>query len=111
MGLKALPRRAVLVTFDDGWRDNLDYAYPLLRRFGMPATLFTATEMLDEKSVCWWQEVLLWALRTGRRTVRELNPDSREDLAGADIEIPPELALLARYSKLDPRGASSCWSH
>jgi peptidoglycan/xylan/chitin deacetylase (PgdA/CDA1 family) len=102
MGRKALPRRAVLVTFDDGWRDNLDYACPLLRRFGVPATLFTTTEILDEKSVCWWQEVLLWALRTGRRTVRELNPDSRENEATTNGEISPELALLVRYSELDP---------
>ncbi len=100
MGHKALPHRAVLITFDDGWRDNLDYAYPLLRRFGMPAALFLATEVLEETSVCWWQDVLLWALRTGRRTVRELNPDSREDDTGA--EIGPELALLVHYSKLEP---------
>jgi len=99
MGRRALPRRAVLITFDDGWRDNLDYAYPLLRRFGMPAALFTTTEILDEKSVCWWQEVLLWALRTGRRTVRELNLDAREDEAGSGIA--PELALLLRYSELE----------
>jgi peptidoglycan/xylan/chitin deacetylase (PgdA/CDA1 family) len=100
MGGKALPRRAILVTFDDGWRDNLDYAYPLLRRFGVPAALFTTTEILDEKSVCWWQEVLLWALRTGRRTVRELNPDSRENEASADAQTAPELELLLRYSEL-----------
>lgn len=102
MGQKALPRRALLITFDDGWRDNLDYAYPLLRRFGMPAALFSTTEILEEKSVCWWQDVLLWALRTGRRTVSELNPGSADDESGAEDEMAQELALLVRYSKLEP---------
>jgi len=102
IGRKALPPRAVLVTFDDGWRDNLDYAYPLLRRFGMPAALFASTEILDEKGLCWWQEVILWALRTGRRTVRELDPDPGENGTHAVAEMAPELALLVRYSKLEP---------
>jgi peptidoglycan/xylan/chitin deacetylase (PgdA/CDA1 family) len=41
---KPLPCRPLLVTFDDGYADVLRYAAPVLRRFGMPATMYVITE-------------------------------------------------------------------
>jgi peptidoglycan/xylan/chitin deacetylase (PgdA/CDA1 family) len=42
-----LPPRAVLITFDDGYRDNLDNAVPVLRDFGYPAVVFVPIGYLD----------------------------------------------------------------
>ena len=42
-----LPPRAVLITFDDGYRDNLENALPVLKRHGYPAVLFVPIGFLD----------------------------------------------------------------
>ena len=43
-----VPRRSVVITFDDGYVDNLWYAKPLLERFECPATLFVVSGFIDQ---------------------------------------------------------------
>jgi peptidoglycan/xylan/chitin deacetylase (PgdA/CDA1 family) len=57
--LRARRGRRVLVTFDDGYRDNYEVAFPILRRHGVPATFFLATGFLDRPRLSWWDE-LAW---------------------------------------------------
>lgn len=44
----ALSVDAVAITFDDGYADLYEHAYPILRRFGLPATVYVATRFLEE---------------------------------------------------------------
>lgn len=45
---------AVALTFDDGYRDNLEVAAPILAEFGAPATFFLTSEELDRPRRFWW---------------------------------------------------------
>jgi len=53
----ALPERACALTFDDGWRDNLEYALPELVRRRLPATLFVVSERVGSDAGFWPDEV------------------------------------------------------
>jgi peptidoglycan/xylan/chitin deacetylase (PgdA/CDA1 family) len=54
---KALPPRAVAITFDDGYTDNVRVAEPILARAGMPATLFVATGYVKSGRPFWWDAI------------------------------------------------------
>jgi peptidoglycan/xylan/chitin deacetylase (PgdA/CDA1 family) len=48
-----LPSRLAAVTIDDGYRDAYEVAYPLLRRYGVSASLFVVTEFADRRAWIW----------------------------------------------------------
>jgi peptidoglycan/xylan/chitin deacetylase (PgdA/CDA1 family) len=62
----ALPPRAVALTFDDGYRDNLDLAVPLLRELELPATFFLISGIVSREVDPWW-ETLAWAFTRSQR--------------------------------------------
>ena len=47
-------RPLCVITFDDGWRDNYEEALPLLRRYGLPATLFISTGFMGNGQTPWF---------------------------------------------------------
>jgi hypothetical protein len=47
-----LPPRAIALTFDDGYLDNWVYAFPLLKEYGMKATIFVATDFINPSNAC-----------------------------------------------------------
>jgi peptidoglycan/xylan/chitin deacetylase (PgdA/CDA1 family) len=50
-------RKPVVVTFDDGYADNLVNAKPLLERYEVPATVFVTTGYVTEDRSFWWDEL------------------------------------------------------
>jgi peptidoglycan/xylan/chitin deacetylase (PgdA/CDA1 family) len=67
-GDAALPRRAVLVTFDDAYRDFAEMAWPVLKAHAVPATLFVATAFPGRRGHgFWWDRLHRALVRTERR--------------------------------------------
>ena len=47
-------KKWVCLTFDDGYRDNYTLAYPMLKRLGVPFTVYVTTGFIDNLSPMWW---------------------------------------------------------
>lgn len=75
-----LPRRAVAITFDDGYHDNLSVASPILLGYQVPATFFVTTLGLEPGAEYWWdtlEGVLLCGLPVPPRLELELGGSTR----------------------------------
>jgi peptidoglycan/xylan/chitin deacetylase (PgdA/CDA1 family) len=55
----ALPPGALSITFDDGYRDTLTHAAPVLARYGLPATVFVTTGFIGGAEVPWFDRLAL----------------------------------------------------
>ena len=47
-------RRFVALTFDDGFRDNLEYAWPVLKRHQVPFTIYMPSDFAEGRGELWW---------------------------------------------------------
>jgi peptidoglycan/xylan/chitin deacetylase (PgdA/CDA1 family)/CelD/BcsL family acetyltransferase involved in cellulose biosynthesis len=82
----------VAVTFDDGYRDNFTAALPILKKYGVPATVFLATGCIESGQLPWYDQVRLAFKLTTRKRL------SLKDLGGPEGNLKE---LSARLRLLD----------
>lgn len=103
-----LPAGAVLLTFDDAYRDFADCAWPVLRRRGLPATLFVATAYPDHPERVYWWDRLEHALRTTPRR-DELDTALGRFPLGTASQRGRALRVLRAYAKTLDGGEITGW--
>jgi len=54
---KPCPGGGVVLTFDDGYRSNFELAFPILKKYGLHATIFVATDFVENGSWQWWDRI------------------------------------------------------
>jgi peptidoglycan/xylan/chitin deacetylase (PgdA/CDA1 family) len=63
---RRVPARALIITFDDGYRDNYTNAFPVLKEMRLTATIFLATAHIGERKLFWWDAISYAAKHTPR---------------------------------------------
>ena len=103
------------MTFDDGYRDNLVHAAPVLRRHGTPWTLFVTSDFAEGRGRLWWIELEEAVRRLDRVTAAGLDLPARDEpeksaafaalyarlRAGPEEVLLEAIAGLARDAALD----------
>jgi peptidoglycan/xylan/chitin deacetylase (PgdA/CDA1 family) len=106
----------VAITFDDGYQDNFEHAFPILRQLGIPATIFLATGSMDSREPLWFERLAL-AFKTTTlefadleldipRRVKLRTPDERLASFGevfAVLRNMPNAERLCRYTEIVAR--------
>jgi len=124
-GGRKLPPHPAVVTFDDGYRNNLTYAAPVLVRHGVSAVVFVSTGYIGERRILWPTEIVLrvlqWPLARlappegGGEAEVPADLHGRRELAGricrgakrqSAEEATKYLAYLRAHTRLDPGLAS-----
>jgi len=100
---KAMPRNAVLITFDDGYRDNFDLAFPLLKELNIPAIFFIPTLLIDERQLGWWDTIAYLVKKSKKSSIRFRGRNF-------DIESHPREAIrfFQEIMKSEKAGSTEC---
>lgn len=71
-----IPDNVVVVTFDDGYRDNYLYAFPILKEYSVPATIFLATAAIGSGRVLWHDRVFTAFRKAATPVLRRFGQES-----------------------------------
>lgn len=104
-GRATLPARAVLLTFDDAYRDFAEVAWPVLRRLGVPATVLVPTAFAEPGAREFWWDRLARALALAPRVEPALEGVGRVAAGGPGGWRAAFRRLKAHFKTLPPAEA------
>lgn len=86
------PRRAVAVTFDDGYRDNYVNAFPILKKYHIPATFYITAGCVNTGDSLWTSKLRYYFMATRERSLRLRHPEPKE------LDLSSEPSRQAAYA-------------
>ena len=57
IGNEEFPKKPIVVTFDDGFVDNYENAFPILKKYNVPATFFVSTGYINSNNIYWFDMI------------------------------------------------------
>jgi peptidoglycan/xylan/chitin deacetylase (PgdA/CDA1 family) len=103
IGAISIQRPSVVITFDDGYRDNYRYAYPILKNYGATATFFVVTDAIGNTEPLWSSELRDIVYRTRRRQVTLHSIDSAPMDLSDEAAKAQVIQAIARVMRRAPR--------
>jgi len=78
----------IAITFDDGYKDNYDNAYPILKRYNVPATIFLTTDYVGTNKLLWWDKLIFILSR--------LNPEEFKNILLRNEIFPERVKYMVK---------------
>lgn len=100
-----IPQASIVVTFDDGYEDNYTNAFPILRKYNIPATIFLSVSSIEKRKLLWF-DLIIWAIKTTNKKevdLRNLNlPTYRlETIFNKKLAIKKIIEYCKHISKIE----------
>jgi peptidoglycan/xylan/chitin deacetylase (PgdA/CDA1 family) len=96
----AVDKPTVVLTFDDGYQNNFDVAFPVLKQYGIPATIFLTTGLVDSSDTVWFCHIIRALSCTLKQSIRWNDTDL--DLSKPRLRAAASIRLQASLKEYPP---------
>lgn len=88
----------LVITFDDGYKDNYTQAFPILKRHNVPACFFIATSLIGNKKLPWWDRIAYNYKTNKFKSIKLSSWDSTVKHNGDDREFVRDILAATKIS-------------
>ncbi len=97
---RKIPKRALALTFDDGYEDNYQYAYPILKKYNVPATIFLTVDVIENEKMLWFDEVLDAFINTKKKEIAILGSGEKVAIISEKEKLKTCFKVLGKLKRL-----------